>query len=116
MSVDAFKPEIWSQELRAAYEKALVFVSLCNRDYEGEIAKASDIVHINTIGDPTVADYVPGTTQISAEELATKERVTRPRDRLLEPGQRSVAEGSGPLVMCTASANCEWELDVWEKE
>ena len=74
MSVDAFKPEIWSQELRAAYEKALVFVSLCNRDYEGEIAKAGDIVHINTIGDPTVADYVPGTTQISAEELATSDQ------------------------------------------
>jgi hypothetical protein len=74
MSVDTFKPEIWSQELRAAYEKALVFVSLCNRDYEGEIAKAGDTVHINTIGDPTVADYVAGTTQITAEQLATTDQ------------------------------------------
>ena len=74
MSVDSFKPEIWSQELRAAYEKSLVFVSLCNRDYEGEIAKFGDIVHINTISDPVVADYVAGTTQISAEELATSEQ------------------------------------------
>ena len=74
MSVDTFIPEIWSQELRAAYEKALVYVSLCNRDYEGEIAKAGDTVHINSIGDPTVADYVAGTTQISAEELSTADQ------------------------------------------
>jgi len=43
LSVDAFKPENWSQELRAAYEKALVFVSLCNRNY-GTLAEAENIV------------------------------------------------------------------------
>ena len=43
MSVDAFKPENWSQELRAAYEKALVFVSMCNRNY-GTLAEAENIV------------------------------------------------------------------------
>lgn len=74
MSVATFVPEIWSQELRAAYEKALVFVPLCNRDYEGDIAQAGDTVHINTIGEPTVADYVAGTTEITAEQLATADQ------------------------------------------
>jgi len=74
MSVATFKPELWSQELRSEYEKVLVYVGLCNRDYEGEISQRGDTVHINTIGDVTVADYIPGTTKIAAEELDTADQ------------------------------------------
>lgn len=72
MSVDTFKPEIWSQELRAAYEKSLVYVPLCNRDYEGDISQKGDTVHINSIGDPTVDDY--DGSDITIEDLSTTDQ------------------------------------------
>jgi hypothetical protein len=73
MSVDTFIPEVWSQELRAAYEKNLVFGSLCNRDYEGDIAQSGDTVHINSIGEPTVDDY-DGDEDITVEDLSTTDQ------------------------------------------
>ena len=59
MSLATFTPEVWSQELLMALEKAQVIAAdgVVNRDYEGEIAQAGDTVHINSIGDPTVATY-----------------------------------------------------------
>lgn len=74
MSVDTFIPEVWAKELRSEFEKDLVYVSLCNRDYEGEIAQAGDTVHIETIGDVTVGNYVKGTTQIAPEDLDTSDQ------------------------------------------
>ena len=74
MSVDSFKPEVWHAELRMAYEKDLVYVNFCNRDYEGDIAQMGDTVHIDTIGDVTVTDYVPGVTKIEAKALDTTDQ------------------------------------------
>jgi hypothetical protein len=37
MSVDTFKPEVWSAVLLASLKKALVYGGLANHDYEGEI-------------------------------------------------------------------------------
>ena len=71
MSVATFIPEVWAAELRTAYEKALVYGNLVNRDYEGAISQAGDTVHIGHIGDPTVANYTKGTTQVVPQELTT---------------------------------------------
>ena len=71
MALDTFTPEGWTQELLSALEKATVIAApgVVNRDYEGEIAQAGDTVHINSIGDPTVATYTKGSTTITPESL-----------------------------------------------
>lgn len=70
MSINRFRPEVWSAVLLKATETALVFGSpqVVNRDYEGDIAQAGDTVHITAVGDPTVGDYTTGQT-ITYEDL-----------------------------------------------
>jgi hypothetical protein len=57
MSVENFKPTIWSDLIFMEYDKSLVFAPLMNRDYEGEIQGYGDKVKINEIGDVTVNTY-----------------------------------------------------------
>jgi hypothetical protein len=61
MTVQAFKPELWSRVILAAEKKALVFGSpgIVNDDYEGEISGPGTTVHITQFGDPEVSDYAP---------------------------------------------------------
>lgn len=70
MSILRFRPEIWSAVLMEATETALVFGSplVVNRDYEGDITAAGDIVHISSVGDPSVSAYASGDT-LTYEDL-----------------------------------------------
>lgn len=76
MAITRFRPEIWSAALLVALRKALVYAApgVVNRDYEGEIADAGDIVRITSISRPTVAPYVPNVTSITPEELTDAQR------------------------------------------
>jgi len=62
MSLNNFKPTIWSDKLLTRLQKDLVFASVVNRDYEGEISGYGDTVKINEIGDITVSNYTSGAT------------------------------------------------------
>ncbi len=64
MSVLNFKPEIWSKVILAALKKNLVYGSpaIVNSDYEGEISGPGNTVKITQFGDPTISDYIPGST------------------------------------------------------
>jgi N4-gp56 family major capsid protein len=70
MSIERFKPEIWSAVLLKAKERKLVFAqpAVVNRDYEGDISQQGDVVHISSIGDPTIVTHAKGDT-ISYEDL-----------------------------------------------
>lgn len=68
MAIVNFQPEIWSAELLVALEKTLVFGSLCNRDYEGEISAAGDTVRITSIAAPTIGTYTVH-TDITVEDV-----------------------------------------------
>ncbi|MFE7485470.1 P22 coat protein - protein 5 domain protein [Streptomyces sp. NPDC057552] len=72
MSINNFKPEIWSAQLLSALENALVYAqpALVNRDYEGEISTQGQSVHITTIGDPTIFDYDKN-SNLNYEEVET---------------------------------------------
>lgn len=70
MAITSFIPTIWDARLKEALRKSLVYASLVNRDYEGEIKNHGDTVKINTLADITVKDYEDG-TDISAESLTT---------------------------------------------
>lgn len=62
MSLENFKPAIWSAKLFTRLQKNLVFASVVNRDYEGEIKGYGSSVKINEIGDINVSNYSSGGT------------------------------------------------------
>lgn len=70
MAIANFVPEIWSAKLLTALEGAQVYAApgVVNRDYEGDIAKAGDTVHITSLSDPTVGTYTPH-TDITIEDV-----------------------------------------------
>lgn len=74
MAVDNFIPEIWANRIIQANDKALVYGSVVNRDYEGEIRQYGDTVHINEIGDVTIGTYTKNSTTITPENLTDAQR------------------------------------------
>jgi N4-gp56 family major capsid protein len=70
----SFKPEIWAAEAITALRKSLVYAGpqVVNHDYEGDIAKVGDTVHVRMIGDVTVNTYTAGGT-ITYEDLPDAE-------------------------------------------
>lgn len=76
MAVTTFIPEIWAAQLLVALEEHHVFAQdgIVNRDYEGEIAKQGDTVHIGSLADPTIATYAKGSTVIAPEQLVTTDQ------------------------------------------
>jgi N4-gp56 family major capsid protein len=75
-AVDAFIPEVWNASLLTRLEQDLVLAApgAINRDYEGDIAQKGDTVHIGTLTDPTVSDYVKNVTVIDPQTLATTDQ------------------------------------------
>ena len=52
-----YTPEIWSGKTLVKFYKTTVFGDICNTEYEGEIKKQGDTVHIRTIPDITISDH-----------------------------------------------------------
>lgn len=69
MAVDTFIPEVWSARILEALQKAHIATALCNTDYQGEITKMGDTVHIGSIGDITVKDYTKNKDIDAPEDL-----------------------------------------------
>ena len=57
MTINNFKPTIWSAGFLANLNPAHVHVNFLNRDYEGEIKAHGDTVKIGSIGRVTIRDY-----------------------------------------------------------
>ena len=59
MTIGNFIPEVWSAGLLKALRDKLVYAQagVVNRDYEGDIARAGDTVHITSFVDPAVRAY-----------------------------------------------------------
>lgn len=77
MAVDTFIPEVWNANLITAINKTLVLGDpgvTINTNYEGDIAEAGDTVHIGTIADPTISDYVKNVTVINPATLTTTDQ------------------------------------------
>lgn len=69
MSVTNFIPELWSKRINQKLRDSLVFGSVVNTDYEGEIGSGGDTVKINSVGDVTIGNYTPNSTSITPEQL-----------------------------------------------
>lgn len=72
MAITNFIPEVWSAAILEALRAKLVFPSLCNRDYEGDIREAGDTVHITGYNDVTVHEYARGEA-ITVDDVTDKE-------------------------------------------
>lgn len=57
MAVANFIPEVWSQKLLKIFDENAVMANLVNRDYEGDIQAAGDVVKVRTFGDVTINNY-----------------------------------------------------------
>jgi len=75
MAITKFIPEIWSANLLAKLDKSLVFGSVANRDYEGDISAYGDTVHITAVADPTITAYTKDTDLGSAQALTDSEQL-----------------------------------------
>ena len=73
MALTNFIPELWSDRLLVNLRKALVFGSLCQRDYEGELRNFGDTVKINEIGPVTVTAYTK-TATLSYQTLSSAQK------------------------------------------
>lgn len=54
MAYTKFIPSVWAEAINRELEKALVFAEDCNRQYEGNVSKHGDSVHILGVGKPTI--------------------------------------------------------------
>jgi hypothetical protein len=59
-TIGEYIPEIWSGKLIEKFYAASVFPAISNTDYEGEIKKYGDQVHIRITPDITIRDYEIG--------------------------------------------------------
>lgn len=75
MAISNFIPEIWSSAIAESLKKSLVYANVANRDYEGDISKVGDTVHITGVSDLTVGDYVKN-TDIAIEAATDKSQAT----------------------------------------
>lgn len=59
MAISNFVPEVWSAALQQALRDRLTYAQagVINRNYEGDIARAGDTVHITNFVDPSVRAY-----------------------------------------------------------
>lgn len=73
MAITNFTASIWAKEVLRALRKSLVYGSVVNTDYEGEIKGKGSTVKINSISDVTIGSYVKG-TPITLQELTDAQR------------------------------------------
>ena len=64
MAIVNFVPEIWSPALLKALRDRLTYAQagVVNRNYEGDIARAGDTVHITNFVDPSIRSYTKNGT------------------------------------------------------
>lgn len=75
MSITTFIPKLWSARLIANLNNSLVATNFVNRNYEGEITKNGDTVHINQLTNVTIKAYSKSTAIADPDELTTTDNV-----------------------------------------
>jgi hypothetical protein len=69
MAYQNFVPEVWVDAIQRDLERLHVFADDCNKQYEGEVAKAGDSVRILGVGKPTITTVdAKGFTSLTAPE------------------------------------------------
>jgi len=71
MAIDHFIPEIWASKTLMPLNKALVYGSIVNRDYQKDIINQGDTVNINSFAQPTIGDYTKNGSAGAPETLTS---------------------------------------------
>jgi len=74
MALTNLTPEVWSSILQKYLDKNLVYGALVNRDYQGEITRFGDTVHINQLGSVTISDYTKDTDTTATQVLTATDQ------------------------------------------
>lgn len=69
MAFTNFKELVWSKQVQMELEKLMVFQSICNTKFQGEIAPGKEVKIIG-VGRPAVGTYTPGSNISAAETPA----------------------------------------------
>lgn len=72
MSFENFKPEIWEDKIERDLEKVLIFGALANKEYQGNITRQGDTVHIQRVGATTIGDYTGADIDFESPEGTTQ--------------------------------------------
>ena len=82
MAYEKFIPELWSEAIQRELEGSYVFAEDCNRQWEGDVKKKGDTVHILGVGKPSIksiafkdesGNRTTNTTIDEPEEIADSE-------------------------------------------
>ena len=57
MAYENFIPAVWAEGIERELERLHVFATDCNQEYEGEVTKQGDSVHILGVGKPICYVY-----------------------------------------------------------
>lgn len=75
MAITKAIPEVWSAQILTTLEKAHVYGTVSNRNYEGDISEYGDTVHITDVADPTISTYTRNTNLADPEVLTDDEQL-----------------------------------------
>ena len=75
MSLNFFIPGVWAVSLLENLNKAHVYASCFNQEYEGDISAFGDSVRINSMGRVTVGSYTKNSTSVTIETLDDAQQV-----------------------------------------
>jgi hypothetical protein len=78
MAYENFIPEVWAEGINRELERKCVFAEDCNRQYEGDVKKAGDIVHILGVGAPTITTTTNKAITLSGPETVEDTSVIMP--------------------------------------
>jgi hypothetical protein len=70
MALENFIKTVWSANIMSALQKAHIFASVANREYEGDLKNLGDRVRMITIGDVTAKSYTKNADLASPDDLA----------------------------------------------
>ena len=71
-------PEVWAEGINRELERKCVFAEDCNRQYEGTVRKAGDVVHILGVGAPTITTTTDKEITLAAAENVEDTSVAMP--------------------------------------
>jgi hypothetical protein len=71
MAIENFIPEVWASKTLMPLNKALVYGSIVNRDYQKDIINMGDTVNINSFAQPTIGDYTKNGSAGAPETLVS---------------------------------------------
>lgn len=101
MSYRNFVPTVWSASIEREREKNLTALTICNRQYEGEIKRAGDKVKILGIGRPTIFDYNEDTglsTPEVLDDVSTMLEITEKKAFNFMVGDIDQRQAKGDLI------------------